>query len=161
MNAAADPKEVVFDADCSRVIITGVLAARDATGKPICNLRCAREVLYDQPDYITKNGKFCEYGSETKQGVYIPVNCKLPISPYLPATACAAEKFLPDANYPILPSQDDSIMIYIRGGIYAVMGVVSLGVILMGMYGWYLRAMSEGNPEKVAASMKVYQNTII
>jgi hypothetical protein len=153
---AVDGNEVVFDYDCQKVILTG--AGKDAEGKPVCNLHCVRSILYDaEGGYITRNGKFCKYGSTNQAGTI-----KVPASGCAanPSGACPDSSYLPQANYPIASSQADTIMIFVRGGIYAVMGAVSLGVILLGMYGWYLRAMSEGNPDKVETSVKVYKNAI-
>lgn len=133
--------DVIFDADCQRLILTGGNLTSD--GKPACNINCQRQILYDGPDFATKNGQFCSYGSTSVKGSINNSN------------------YLPDAKYPIGKSQPDSFMIYIRGALIAVLGITGLGVILLGLYGWYLRAMSEGNPEKIEESVKVYKNAII
>ncbi len=139
-----DPaEEIITDADCVRAVFTGE-AIDPETNKPYCNTLCQKQILNDPPDYITKNGRFCEFGSTSEQG-----------------ETPDGKAYLPDAKYPIAASQDDSILIYIRGAIYAVMGISGLAVILMGLYGWYLRSMSEGNPDKVEEVMKVYKNAII
>jgi len=66
-----------------------------------------------------------------------------------------------DLSIPIEVGSSDALLIYLRAAIYAVLGLVALGVILFGIFGWYKHAMSEGNPEKVQEVRKIYTNAII
>ena len=136
--------DIIVDTDCQKAIIAqaeGVI--NESTGQPICNRMCLRSVLYNAPDFNTKNGDFCKFGSNTERGTL------------------DGKAYLPGVNLPIGPSQPDKIIVLARQSIYLLLGGVSLLVVLMGLYGWYLRAMSEGNPEKVEVSLKVYKNAIL
>jgi hypothetical protein len=62
---------------------------------------------------------------------------------------------------PLPPGPEDAAMIYIRAGIFAILGATGLLVIFYGLYGWYKRAMSEGNPDKVEEAFKIYKNAIL
>jgi hypothetical protein len=57
--------------------------------------------------------------------------------------------------------QEDAALIYLRSGLYVVMGLAGLLLILYGLYGWYIRSMSAGNPDKVQLSMSIFKNALI
>jgi energy-coupling factor transporter transmembrane protein EcfT len=57
--------------------------------------------------------------------------------------------------------QEDAALIYLRAGLFAAFSIASLLVVLYGLYGWYVRSMSGGNPDKVSESMSIYKNAII
>lgn len=137
-----DPAEIVVDTNCAKAILEGI--AIDANNQPICNTSCVRGIIYDGPDYTTPNGHYCVYGS-TSTGA-VDTGGSLIVLSTLGA---------------LKPSQQNTVLIYVRGAIYLVLGAGSLAVILYGLYGWYLRAMSEGNPDKIAESVKVYKNAVI
>lgn len=142
-----DPERIVYDPECTKFLIVGEyvnpegerIDAYDENGKPFCNDRCQYKVIYNE-NGGRRPGIFCEFESETK-----PLDLGGEV----------------DLNLPIEIPAEDAILIWIRGGIYAIMGATSLALILLGLYGWYLRAMSEGEEEKIRQSIKVYQNAII
>lgn len=141
-----DPERIVYDPECTKFLIVGEYenAAGEKInayegGVPFCNDRCRYNIIYNDVGG-RRPGTFCVYGSETDP-LFLndEVNLSLPIE--IPA--------------------EDAILIWIRSGIYAVMGVTSLALILYGLYGWYLRAMSEGEEEKIRLSVNIYKNAII
>jgi hypothetical protein len=135
-----NPDEIILDADCSRYLLFATDAyTNDTPPKPKCNIMCKRSIMYDSPDYQYKNGNYCVYGDPNTQ----------------------ASGTLTSINTPIPPAPEDATMIYIRAAIYALIGATSLLVILYGLYGWYKYAMSEGNPDKVGESRKIFKNAII
>ena len=138
-----DPFELVIDTTCLKAIIEGK-AIDSTTNEPTCNRYCQRKILYMSPDYTTPSGNYCVFSFTDKV-----------------ATDSTGKVLTLELIAPLQPLAEDTVLIYIRGGIYLIMGGSSLAVILYGLYGWYLRAMSEGNPEKVAESVKVYKNAII
>lgn len=87
---------------------------------------------------ILDAGKYCEYGT-TDSGIV----------------------WDQDLSIPLEVGGTEALLIYLRAAIYAVLGLVALGVVLFGIYGWYKHAMSEGNPEKVQEVRKIYTNAII
>ena len=135
---AADP-DPVYDYLCQQKTLLssdGVYA----NGKPKCNLFCERGQIYSEEG--ARNDKFCPYGSKT--GVVDG------------ATLFAGYK----ANEFFIP-QEDAALIYLRAGLYVVMGLAGLLLVLYGLYGWYVRSMSAGNPDKVQLSMSIFKNAII
>jgi hypothetical protein len=98
---------------------------------PQCNKYCIRSIVSGEG--------YCIYGSENVRGGYWDVDLELPIQ----------------------PGPVDAAFIYIRAALYAVMGAIAVAVILYGLYGWYMHAMSEGKPDKLEVVKKIYTNAVI
>lgn len=101
-------------------------------GHPICNRTCLESIVL--------SGYYCLWGSETSRGLSWDGN---------------------DLNVPLNIGPVDAAFIYIRAALYAVMGAISIAVVLYGLYGWYQHAMSEGKPDKLELVRKIYTNAII
>jgi len=131
-----DQEEVIFDYECQRKILLSKEGIDPITGDPFCNLYCKRGLIYDLADG-SRNSSFCKYGTTGEKK---------------PDSISSIEFFIPP---------EDAGLIYLRAGLYAVFGIAGLLVILYGLYGWYVRSMSGGEPDKVKQSMSIYKNAIL
>jgi hypothetical protein len=137
LSPTLDPEEVIFDYECQRRTLLSV----DTTSKePKCNLYCIRKEIFSTDG--NRNDDFCPYKLTTgaKPGSEIFGDYEV------------IEFFIP---------QEDAALIYLRSGLYVVMGLAGLLLILYGLYGWYIRSMSAGNPDKVQLSMSIFKNALI
>mgnify|MGYP001477425943 CR=1 FL=1 len=139
MAAVTPTPDPVYDYECSKMTLLSTSGV-DSTGKPLCNLFCERTEIYTAGG--VRNTKFCPYGLKTGavEGSELFAN-------YL-----VNEFFVP---------QEDAAIIYIRSGLFVVMGLAGLLLVLYGLYGWYVRSMSAGSPDKVQLSMSIFKNAII
>lgn len=133
----------VYDSECTKLVLLGSYTDTDGktqsmydsvTGYPLCNDTCQYNIIYGT-NGARKTGAFCAYGHDDTL-----LTLKIQSS-----TA----------------DVENSALVWVRAGIYAVMGVSALLLVLYGLYGWYLRAMSEGQEEKIRESLKIYKNAII
>jgi hypothetical protein len=140
VNAVTPTPDPVYDYECAKMTLLSKSGVDPETGKPLCNLFCEREQIY--PEVGIRNTMFCPYGFKTGavEGSTLFAN-------YL-----FNEFFVP---------QEDAALIYIRSGLYVVMGIAGLLLVLYGLYGWYVRSMSAGTPDKVQLSMSIFKNAII
>jgi hypothetical protein len=130
--ATVTPTDVEFDYKCEGLLFSPEY--KDSSGNPICNRYCSHALIFDGE---ARNNKLCKFGSVDE--VFV-------------STALLPKFFIP---------QEDAALIYIRAGLMAILGGGGLLVVLYGLYGWYVRSMSGGNPEKVALSMSIYKNAIL
>lgn len=143
VNAVEDP--IIVDGECTKYIILGSyvnangdqVESIDKDGKPFCNDTCRKSLIISNGTRIAN--KFCVYGSTEETTTINGIDLSLPLE----------------------PSKEDSALMWLRAGVYAVMGLTGLGLILYGLYGWYLRAMSEGSEDKIKESYNIYKNAII
>jgi hypothetical protein len=133
-----DPNEVVFDYQCKQyVLLSKQWVFPD--GKPRCNEYCERHLIYTNG---SRNTMFCTYGSTgTTED-----------QSTLMGLGTIPEFFVP---------QEDAALIYLRSGLFVTFGLSGLLLVLYGLYGWYVRSMSGGNPDKVALSMSIFKNALI
>ena len=127
------PTDVIYDYECQRRILLST-TGKDADGNPKCNVFCSKAKIFT--DGI-RNDQFCKFNS---------------VSETTTLDAKTIDYFIPP---------EDAMLIYLRAGLYAFFSFGALTVVLYGIYGWYVRSMSGGNPEKVALSMSIYKNAIL
>jgi len=134
-----DPDEPVFDYECKQRVLLSEQGV-DANGRPKCNDYCKRGLIYTAG---SRNNMFCIYGSTqiTADGTAL-----------FGADFTVPEFFIP---------QEDAALIYLRSGLFVTFGLSGLLLVLYGLYGWYVRSMSGGNPDKVALSMSIFKNALI
>lgn len=141
-NAVTTPTpDPVFDYECQKMTLLSPDGV-DSSGKPKCNLFCERSEIYTNG---SRNDKYCPYGQ--KIGAIAGTDAAM-----FGANYKFNEFFIP---------QEDAVIIYIRSGLYVVMGLAGLLLVLYGLYGWYVRSMSAGSPDKVQLSMSIFKNAII
>ena len=137
--APAPTPDPVYDYECAKMTLLSTSGV-DASGKPLCNLFCERLEIYSAEG--VRNTKYCPYGSKTGA-----VEGSTLFTGYV-----YNEFFIPP---------EDAAIIYLRSGLYVVMGIAGLLLVLYGLYGWYVRSMSAGNPDKVQLSMSIFKNALI
>jgi hypothetical protein len=136
---AATPVPAIFDYECQRRTLLSEQGV-DENGNPKCNLFCDKSEIFTDG---VRNDLFCPYGEKTGAK---------PSSEIFGSDYAVNEFFIP---------QEDAAIIYLRSGFYVVLGLAGLLVILYGLYGWYVRSMSAGSPDKVELSMSIFKNALI
>lgn len=131
-----------------------VKASSSNTDEVVFDPKCAQQIVLGSEKVYSPDGKpICNnrcLSSIIENNQY----CKF-------GTTDQAVAWDQDLTIPLEIASSDALLIYLRAGLYAVLGLVSLGVVVFGIFGWYKHAMSEGNAEKVQEVKKIYTNAII
>jgi hypothetical protein len=133
----------VPDMNCLRFLATDNSAYKD--GVPVCDSHCPENCLYEVVNGVRRQtGHWCKYDSIKCEETPLknPVNCL----------------FDPLCN---TLAPDVRLLVYVRGGLFAVFSLAAVTCILFGLYAMYLRSMSEGSPDKLEVSNKVMKNVIV